>query len=174
MNSLLRSVILLFLVQASVLAGAFNPVMKRPTTTFTPSTSQFPTIAPEVTSKSILRVNSTNQAYDYQSPWQKKPSYSRRGLGVLIGENRILVTADLVANSNFIELEKASSGEKSTATIERISYECNLAILRATNPIFLNGMIPLPLESKVSIGDSATVLQIEPNGELARTPGRIS
>jgi len=152
----------LLVLHATVLGGAFEPRMKKP-------------VPPaEVTTRSILKVNSTNQAYDYQSPWQKKTPYSRRGIGVLIGDGLILTTADLVANHNFIELEKAASGEKSTATVERIDYECNLALLRPANASFLNGMVPLKLDAKVSIGDSATVLQLEPNGDLARTTGRIS
>ena len=177
MNPLLRLIAFCILAQAVVLGGAFQPRFPQqspPAPVPSPSPASSLETPAQVTTRSIIRVNSTNQAYDYQSPWQKKPPYGRRGLGVLIAENRVLVTADLVANSNFIELEKAATGEKSTATIERISYECNLAILRATNPVFLYGMIPLALEGKVSIGDSATVLQIEPNGELARTPGRIS
>lgn len=160
-----------------VFAGAFQSRFPQAGPTPVSSTPSLVTATEspaQVTTRSVLRVNSTNQAYDYQAPWQKKPPYSRRGIGTLIGEGRILVTADLVANSNFIEIEKATSGEKSTATVERISYECNLAILLATEPSFLDGMVPLALDSKVCIGDSATVLQFEPNGELARTPGRIS
>jgi S1-C subfamily serine protease len=145
-----------------VLGGTFQPRFKNQTT------------APEVTSKSILRVNSTNQVYDLGSPWQKKPPTGRRGLGVLVGDGSILVTADLVANSNFIELELPANAKKSTATIQHIDYESNLALLRATDPEFLAGMIPLKLAEKISIGDSATVLQFEPNGEIARTTGRIS
>jgi len=164
MKSLLRFVILLFLVQASVIGGAFQPRLKNPT----------PAPAPEVTSKSILRVNSTNQVYDLSSPWQKKPPTGRRGLGVLVGDATILVTADLVTNSNFIELEIPANAKKSTATVQHIDYESNLALLRATDPEFLAGMIPLKLADKMSIGDSATVLQFEPNGEIARTTGRIS
>ena len=164
MKSLLRFVILLFLVQGSVIGGTFQPRLKNPT----------PAPAPEVTSKSILRVNSTNQVYDLSSPWQKKPPTGRRGLGVLVGDGTILVTADLVANSNFIELEIPANAKKSTATVQHIDYESNLALLRATDPEFLAGMIPLKLAEKMSIGDSATVLQFEPNGEIARTNGRIS
>ncbi len=164
MKSLLRFVILLFLVQASVIGGAFQPRLKNPT----------PAPAPEVTSKSILRVNSTNQVYDLSSPWQKKPPTGRRGLGVLVGDGTILVTADLVTNSNFIELEIPANAKKSTATVQHIDYESNLALLRASDPEFLAGMIPLKLAEKMSIGDSATVLQFEPNGEIARTTGRIS
>ena len=162
MNPLLPIVILLFFIQASVLGGTFQPRFKNQTT------------APEVTSKSILRVNSTNQVYDLGSPWQKKPPTGRRGLGVLVGDGSILVTADLVANSNFIELELPANAKKSTATIQHIDYESNLALLRATDPEFLAGMISLKLAEKISIGDSATVLQFEPNGEIARTTGRIS
>ena len=171
---------LAILLPAAVFGGAFQPRLKQasPAPTATPSTSSdstsAPEAAPEVTNQSVLRVNSTNQVYDFQSPWQKKPPYSRRGLGVLIGKGRILVTADLVANANFIELEKAATAEKSTATLERIDYECNLAILRSSEPDFLEGMAPLSLEEKVAIGDSVTVLQLEPNGEVARTTGRIS
>jgi S1-C subfamily serine protease len=170
MKMLLRIVILLFLVQVTVLAGAFQPVMKRPI----PTPIQSSSATPEVTSKSILRVNSTNQAYDLRSPWQKKPPTGRRGLGVLVGDGSILVTADLVANSNFIELEKPENAQKSTASVQHIDYESNLALLRTSDPQFLAGMIPLKLAEGVSIGDAATVLQFEANGEIARTTGRIS
>ena len=123
---------------------------------------------------SILRVNSTNQGYDFFQPWQKKPPFSRRGLGVVISDGRILVTAELVANSNFIELEKAATAEKSSAVIERVDYDCNLAILRPSDPAFVAQMVPFKFNGKTSIGDSATVLQLEPNGEIAETTGRIS
>ena len=178
MNPILRIAAFGLLVQATAFGGAFQPRLKLATPTPAPS----PVLAanpdqpavPEVTTQSLLRVNSTNQIYDYQSPWQKKPPYNRRGLGVLIGEGRILVTADLVANANFIELEKAATAQKSTATLERIDYECNLAILRPADPSFIEGMVPLTLDEKISIGDSVSVLQLEANGEIARTTGRVS
>ena len=174
MKTLLRFIFVLFLAQSSVFAGAFNPVMKRPTPTPPPLSSEAPAPAPEVTSQSILRVNSTNQVYDLTSPWQKKPPTGRRGLGVLVGDGAILVTAELVANSNFIELEKPENAQKSTASVQHIDYESNLALLRATDPEFLAGMIPLKLAEGISVGSSATVLQFEANGEIARTTGRIS
>jgi S1-C subfamily serine protease len=175
MNPLFRLLAFCILLQAPLLGGAFQPRFQHQSQpTPSPSPASNPATPAQVTTRSIIRVNSTNQAYDLGSPWQKKPPYTRRGIGVLIGEGRILTTADLIGNSNFIELEKAATAERSTATVERINYECNLAILRSTNPSFLFGMIPLALEDKISIGDSATVLQLEPNGEIARTTGRIS
>ncbi|MFM8363722.1 MAG: hypothetical protein ACKOAS_01055, partial [Verrucomicrobiota bacterium] len=169
----------LLLLAQPVFAGAFEP---RPTPEPSP-VSPTPAIAPtrheprdaiRVTKNSILRVNSTNQAHDFFQPWQKKPPFSRRGLGVVIPGGRILATAELVANSNFIELEKAGTAEKSTAVLERVDYECNLVLLRPSNPAFLDGMVPLEFDGKTTIGDSATILQLEPNGEIAETTGRIS
>jgi len=123
---------------------------------------------------SVLRVNSTNQAYDFFRPWTKKAPFSRRGLGTLIEGGRILVTAELVANNTFIELEKAATAEKSSATVERVDYECNLAVLRPTDPAFIAGMKPMALDDGVRIGDRATVLQLEPNGEIAQTLGTVT
>ena len=123
---------------------------------------------------SILRVNSTDQAYDFFRPWTKKAPFSRRGLGTLVEGGRILVTAELVANNTFIELEKAGTAEKSSATVERVDYECNLAVLRPTDPAFIAGMKPMALDCGVRVGDRATVLQLETNGEIAQTLGTVT
>lgn len=125
-------------------------------------------------SDSVLRVNSTNQAYDFLRPWMKKAPFSRRGLGALIEGGRILVTAELVANNTFIELEKATTAEKSSATVERVDYDANLAVLRPVDPAFIAGMKPFELDKGVRVGDRATVLQLEPNGEIAQTPGTVT
>ena len=128
----------------------------------------------ETSRSSILRVNSTNQAYDFFRPWTKKAPFSRRGLGTLIEGGRILVTAELIANNTFIELEKAGTAEKSSATVERVDYECNLAVLRPTDPAFIAGMKPMTLDRGVRVGDRATVLQLEQNGEIAQTLGTVT
>ena len=125
-------------------------------------------------SLSVLRVNATGQAYDFFRPWAKKPPGTRRGLGTLIAGNRILVTAELVANHTFVELEKAETAEKSSAEVERVDYECNLAILKPADPAFLDGMKPLGLDSGARVGDRATIIQLEPNGEIAQTLGTIT
>ena len=130
--------------------------------------------AQESASQSLLRVNSTNQVYECFQPWIKKPPFSRRGIGALIDGGRILVTAELVANSTFIELEKPATAEKSTATVERVDYDCNLAVLRPADPAFLSGMRPLALNGPLKVGDQATILQLEPNGDIAQTLGRIT
>ena len=58
----------------------------------------------------LVRVNVTGQSYDYFRPWQKKAPFSKRALGAVLSKGRVLVTADLVANQNYVELERAETG----------------------------------------------------------------
>jgi S1-C subfamily serine protease len=130
--------------------------------------------APAEQKGSVVRVNSTNQAFDFFRPWTKAAPFSRRGLGVLIDGNNILVTAELVANSDYIELERADGGEKTTATVQVIDYEANLATLRSTNPKFLEGMQPLQTTTDVKTGDELSVLQLESNGTPVSTKALVT
>lgn len=127
-----------------------------------------------VDNSSLVRVNSTNQAFDFFRPWMKKAPYMRRGLGVVLADHRILVTAELVANRTYIELEKADSAEKSQAEVVVVDYDCNLALLRPVNPEFLAKARPLKLDSGARVGDRAMILQLESNGLIAQTPATIT
>jgi S1-C subfamily serine protease len=130
--------------------------------------------APPEQKGSVVRVNATNQAYDFLRPWSKAAPFSRRGLGVLIDGGNILVTAELVANSDYIELERADGGEKTTATVEVIDYEANLATLRSTDAKFLDGMRPLQTTTDVKTGDYLSVLQLESNGTPVSTKALVT
>src|ERR1700726_452097 len=130
--------------------------------------------APAEQKGSVVRINSTNQAYDFFRPWSKEAPFSRRGLGVLIDGGNILVTAELVANSNYIELERADGGEKTTATNQVIDYEANLAPLRSTDSKFLEGMQPLQTTTDVKTGDDLSVLQLESNGTPVSTKALVT
>src|ERR1044071_7111621 len=94
---------------------------------------------------SLVRVNVTGQPYDYFRPWQKKAPQSKRALGAVLSKGRILVTADLVANQNYVELERAESGEKTAANVQVIDYEANLALLEPAEKTFLDGITPLEI-----------------------------
>src|SRR3982750_792623 len=91
----------------------------------------------------LVRVNVTGQQYDNFRPWQKKAPFTKRGLGAVLPQNRVLVTADLVANHNYVELERAESGDKSAAEVRVIDYEANLALIEPTEKNFLDGVAPL-------------------------------
>src|SRR3984893_10375196 len=89
---------------------------------------------------SLVRVNVTGQAHDYFRPWQKKAPFSKRALGAVLPQDRVLVTADLVANQNYVELERAETGEKTAANVVVIDCEANLALLEPVDKKFLDGL----------------------------------
>ena len=123
---------------------------------------------------SVVRVNSTNQEYDFFRPWSKKSPKDFHGLGAVIAGNRVLVTAQLVANHTYVELERAESGQKSDAKIVCVDYESNLALLQPVSDKFLDGLRPLDLTLDAVVGDRVNVLQLESNDALVSTPGPIT
>jgi S1-C subfamily serine protease len=123
---------------------------------------------------SLVRVNVTGQTYDYFRPWQKKASFSKRALGAVLPRGRVLVTADLVINQNYVELERAESGEKTAANVEVIDYEANLALLQPTDKKFLDGLAPLEIALDTVVGDRLAAWQLEQTGALAVTEGLVT
>src|SRR5437762_5453748 len=123
---------------------------------------------------SLVRVNVTGQPYDYFRPWQKKAPVSKRALGAVLSKGRVLVTADLVTNQNYVELERAESGEKTAANVQVIDYEANLALLEPTEKTFLDGITPLEISPDTVVGDRLAAWQLEPAGALLATEGLVT
>ncbi len=152
------------LLLATFCSGGFAQTVK-------PTTSA-PAIKPKEVS--LVRVNVTGQPYDYTRPWQKKAPFSKRALGAVLSKGRVLVTADLIANQNYVELERAETGEKTAAEVVVVDYEANLALVRPTDEKFLNGLAPLPLALDTVVGDHLAALQLEPTGALVVTEGLVT
>src|SRR5436305_11425694 len=123
---------------------------------------------------SLVRVNVTGQPYDYVRPWQKKAPFSKRALGAVLPQGRVLVTADLVSNQNYVELERAESGEKTAANVVVIDNEANLALLEPADKKFLEGISPLDIASHTVVGDRIAAWQLEPTGALVATEGLVT
>jgi len=165
----------LLLLTVSIQAGTTPPPKPEasPSPSAPPSTPP-PLVEPRVTNESLIRVNSTNQSYDFFRPWTKKAPYVRRGLGVILPGGQVLVTAELIANHTYVEFEKPNSAEKSPADVLVVDYDCNLALLRPVNKDFLKDSKPLDLDTDGRVGDKVQILQLEPNGEIAQTPGTVT
>src|SRR5229473_377544 len=129
---------------------------------------------PKQKEPSLVRVNVTGQPYDYFRPWQKKAPQSKRALGAVLSKGRVLVTADLVSNQNYVELERAESGEKSAANVQVIDYEANLALLEPVEKNFLDGITPLDIAVDTVVGDRLAAWQLEPTGALVATEGLVT
>src|SRR4249919_2049421 len=133
-----------------------------------------PTTAAQPKQVALVRVNVTGQGYDYFRPWQKKAPFSKRALGAVLDKGRVLVTADLVSNQNYVELERAESGDKTAANVVVVDYDSNLALLEPIDKKFLNGLQPLELALDTVVGDRLSAWQLESTGALVGTEGLVT
>ncbi len=122
---------------------------------------------------SVVRVNVTNQPWDFFHPWTKHAPLSHRGLGAVLDHGQILVTAELVADADYVELERAESGEKVPATVQAVDYEADLALLKPADPAFLKGITPMTFTG-ATVGDHLSVWQLEPTGALLSTDALLT
>ena len=122
---------------------------------------------------SVIRVNVTTQSWDFHRPWGKRQPFTRRAIGAVLPGGRVLVTAELVANLTYLELETPEGGRKVPATVEAVDYEANLAVLKTDAADFLAGVPGLQV-AESAIGDPLSVWQLENNGRLLVTQGPLT
>ena len=127
-----------------------------------------------IRTNAIVKVNANSQGFNPHIPWQKETPGSKRGLGVVLAGNRILVTGQMVANATYIELELPESGQKLAAKVVAVDYEANVALLGSASPAkekdFFSTLKPITLDASSRIGDSLAVWQIGRVGDLIATP----
>ncbi len=122
----------------------------------------------------VVRVNVTSQAFNFTQPWRKNAPAIRQGLGVVLLDGRILVTAELVANHTYVELEKPETALKAAATVDVVDYDANLALLAAPAAEFLQSIQGAKLDESAAVGDRVEILQLEANGKPVRTAATIT
>ena len=134
--------------------------------------------SPEMTSDprigSLIRVNVAGQGYNFHRPWDQGSPSSHTAIGVIVQGPRVLLTAQMMANHRYVELEQLETGRKGRAEVEVIDYEANLALLKAKDPDFLAGMRPLDLTTEAVSGDLLTILQVKRNGSIASSDSPIT
>jgi len=122
---------------------------------------------------SIVRVEVTAQAWDFIHPWSKKAPESRSGMGAVLATGEVLVTGDLIANANYVEFERAETGERMAANVEVVDYESDLALLKPVDPAFLKKLQPLEI-GDAKVGDRVDVLQLESTGAQVETAALVT
>jgi len=109
----------------------------------------------------VVRVNVASQSFNFSQPWRKNPPVLRQGLGVVLVDGRILVTAELVNNHTYVELEKPETALKAAAQVEVVDYDANLALLAAPAADFLQSIGGARLDETAAVGDQVEILQLD-------------
>ncbi len=93
--------------------------------------------------KSIVLIQSYQQAYDWLIPWNKKALSKKSGAALILPRQRLLTTAELVANHTLISVRKPGVERLYEAELVLIDYAMNLALLHVAAPDFWDGLIPV-------------------------------
>lgn len=121
--------------------------------------------------QSVVRVSVKKVYPDYTQPWEPGKVGSGVGSGFVIGGNRILTNAHVVAHAKFVTLTKQGDPKLYPASVEFIGHDCDLAMVKVGDESFFDGMEALELggipelESTVSVygypigGDRLSVTQ---------------
>lgn len=123
---------------------------------------------------SIVRVTVTSQGYQFHRPWQQRRPTTHSAIGTVVPGNMVLVTAVLVADNRYIELETLDTREKHRAEVAFVDYEANLALLKPVDPGFLSHNRPVETAEKVTTGDPLTIWQVKPDGDAVPASGIVT
>jgi S1-C subfamily serine protease len=92
--------------------------------------------------KSVIKIYSTVQQYDYAMPWQGGPPMRGTGSGVILKGKKILTNAHVVSDARFIEVQRSRQAKRYAARVSFIAHDCDLAILEVDDPEFYKGTSP--------------------------------
>lgn len=125
---------------------------------------------------SLLRVNATQQEYNYMTPWVKKSPTVKNGLGAVLEDGVILTSADLVTDSTYISFSNADQFKSFPAKVIAVDYEANLALLapeKESDAAAVKGMTPLKLKDSISRSAPVEMWQLEEEGSPLVTDGKV-
>ena len=134
------------------------------------------TAAPVVGAPGLIRINSTIQTYSVSQPWERNTPTKRRGLGAVLSDLRILTTAEMVADTIYIELESADGTRTAPAKVLAVDYEANLALvtpIELDQSAWVKKIKPLETNGPVDIDGTLDIWQLEDNGNAIRTVGTV-
>jgi S1-C subfamily serine protease len=128
--------------------------------------------------RSVIKVMAISDAPDYEQPWQSEGPTASSGSGCVVQTQRgprILTNAHCVENQVFIEVRRYGQSRRSTAEVEAIGHECDLALLRVPDPAFFEGTEPIPIGELPHLSDQVSVCGYPIGGDrLSITQGIVS
>ncbi|MDZ4200355.1 MAG: serine protease [Kiritimatiellia bacterium] len=107
--------------------------------------------------RSVFRIESTAQSFDYKAPWNSGGFGGGNGTGFLVGRNKILTNAHVISNTRRLQIRKYDEAGIYSARVLFIAQDCDLALIELEDPSVIEHLQPLelgsvpPLESEVRV-----------------------
>lgn len=131
--------------------------------------------APEIISRSLVRIQTVSQDPDYSAPWNAGSVEQGVGAGFVISGNSVLTNAHVVSNARKIWLTRENDPKRYPARIAHIAHDCDLAVLEPLDASFFHGMKPLTIGEIPALESTVMVYGYPIGGEHASvTRGIVS
>ncbi len=125
--------------------------------------------------KSLIRVTTTAQDANYREPWEPGQIGGGVGAGFIIDGSRVMTNAHVVSNARFVSLERENDPRKYIASVEFVAHDCDLAVLKVSDPAFFTNTVALEFGDIPAIESSVSVYGYPIGGErLSVTRGVVS
>jgi len=126
-------------------------------------------------SKSVVMIQIVKQPFDYTTPWKQTSISQGVGSGFIIAGDRILTNAHNVSDNRYIILKKENVAKKYPATVEFIGHDCDLAIVKPTDPSFFENTQPLSFGTLPQVNSTVSTYGFPMGGtHISVTEGVIS
>jgi S1-C subfamily serine protease len=138
--------------------------------------AMLPAAEPETDMSAVVKIFAVKNAPNYLLPWQNLPQSQGTGSGCVIGGNRILTSAHVVADQSFILVRRQGDPKKYQARALAFGHDCDLALLTIDDPAFFVGITPIELaEALPALQDPVMVLGYPLGGDnISITKGVVS
>ena len=125
--------------------------------------------------RALVRIHVVSQHPNYAVPWGPGDISGGAGTGFLIDGARVLTNAHVVSDARLIVVQKEDDPHRFEARVRFIAHDCDLALLEVADPMFYEGLVPLPLGGVPALDSTVAVIGYPIGGErLSVTRGVVS
>lgn len=132
------------------------------------------TTAQDMLENSIVKIYVTSKSQSNYSPWNAD-SVASSGSGFMVEGNRILTNAHVIADHIFVEVQRDGTPKRYQATVEFVSHEMDISLLKIKDESFFDKGKPLTLGDLPDIHQEIMVHGFPIGGDtLSTTRGIVS
>ena len=106
----------------------------------------------------VVTLEITRKQYDYLQPWSKRMDTLQK-VGIVAGPREILTTADFMADSTLVRLQKGGRGRWFNGAIQWVDYHANLALVTTPEAAFWTGLQPAKLADPIPTKGTVQLLR---------------
>ncbi len=131
--------------------------------------------APQGLEGSVVRIVNYSQRGNWYSPWDVTDVAQGSGSGFVIEGGLIMTNAHVISDSRLLVLFIHNDPQPYVAEVVHVAHDCDLALVRPTDPGVLEGVARLKIGGLPTLGSTVTTLGYPAGGtQISSTRGVVS